>query len=222
MEEDRPKKRTRPPKFDYEDEKFYKTIEELAASGFTDASIAYGLAETFGVGLSPAKFSVMKNEKTRSGKPTRRAERIGKALSRGRRTITQAAKSTYLQMALGQRKVNTVVKQAIKRKCPCIFENGMVPDKDCHRCGGTGWYYVTDQVIEEQTTMELAPNMQALATWLFNHDEEWRKNIIERKREEMAAAVAEAEASGTEVKVTITYNQKEDLALQEKFKKPSE
>ncbi len=137
----------------------------------------------------------------------------------------QAARSTYYQMALGQRRVKTVRKSAVSKRCPCCYDNDMVPKEDCQRCGGTGWYNLTDKVITEDTEMELAPNMQALATFLYNNDPEWRENVLKMKREEAEAAAAAGGAGDglpTAVNIRITYNQKEDLALQEKFKKPSQ
>lgn len=222
-EEPRKKKRTRPPKFDYESEEFYQEIERLASAGYSDAAIAYNLAEKFGTSLSPQTFSEFKNEKTKKGAPTRRNTRITEALARGRTGILQAARSTYYQMALGQRKLKTIRKSAVSKRCPCCFENNMAPVENCPQCGGTGWYNLTDKVITEDTEMELAPNMQALATFLYNNDPEWRENILKQKREEAEAAAAASESDIPDVvNVRITYNQKSDLELQEKFKKPDE
>lgn len=211
-------------KFDYEDPVFYETIQELASAGYSDASIAYGLADKFGKSLTPESFSRFKNETNDNGEPTQRNILINQALTRGRSGILQAARSTYYQMALGQRKTSIVRRNAVQKRCPCCFENDMTPKEDCTRCGGTGWYYLTDKVITEESEMEIAPNMQALATFLYNNDPEWRENILRKKREEAEAAAAGGDSSGlpTAVNIRITYNQKEDLALQEKFKKPKE
>jgi len=211
-------------KFDYEDPVFYETIQELASAGYSDASIAYGLADKFGKSLTPESFSRFKNETNDNGEPTQRNILINQALTRGRSGILQAARSTYYQMALGQRKTSIVRRNAVQKRCPCCFENDMTPKGDCTRCGGTGWYYLTDKVITEESEMEIAPNMQALATFLYNNDPEWRENILRKKREEAEAAAAGGDSSGlpTAVNIRITYNQKEDLALQEKFKKPKE
>lgn len=212
-------------KFDYSDPAFYKEIEELASAGYSNASIAYGLADKFGKGLTPESFSRFKNEVDDNGEPTARSISINQALTRGRSGILQAARSTYYQMALGQRKTSVVRRNAVQKRCPCCYENDMTPKDDCPRCGGTGWYYLTDKVITEESEMEIAPNMQALATFLYNNDAEWRENILRKKREE-AEAVAAGEGGGdglpTAVNIRITYNQKEDLLLQEKFKKPKE
>lgn len=221
------KERNRPgpkEKFDYTDPAFYKEIEDLANAGYSDASIAYGLADKFGKGLTPESFSRFKNEKDEKGEPTERSKSINQALTRGRSHILQAARSTYYQMALGQRKTSIVRRNAVQKRCPCCFENDMTPKEDCKRCGGTGWYYLTDKVITEESEMEIAPNMQALATFLYNNDPEWRENILRKKREEAEAEAAGGDGSGlpTAVNIRITYNQKEDLTLQDKFKKPSQ
>ena len=211
-------------KFDYENPEFYETIQELASAGYSDASIAYGLADKFGKGLSPETFSRFKNEKDDNEEPTRRSLSINQALARGRSGILQAARSTYYQMALGQRKTSIVRRNAVQKRCPCCYENDMHPKDDCPQCGGTGWYYLTDKVVTEESEMEIAPNMQALATFLYNNDPEWRENILRKKREEAEAEAAAGEGNGlpTAVNIRITYNQKEDLTLQEKFKKPSQ
>lgn len=213
-------------RFDYSSPAFYDAIEKLAAAGYSDASIAYGLADEFGgKGLSPKTFSNMKNELDDKGEPTERNKGINAALARGRSGILQAARSTYYQMALGQRKTSVVRRNAVQKRCPCCYDNDMTPKDDCPKCGGTGWYYLTDKVITEESEMEIAPNMQALATLLYNNDAEWRENILRKKREEAEAAAAAGEGGDglpTAVNIRITYNQKEDLLLQEKFKKPKE
>ena len=197
-------------KFDYSDPAFYQEIEELASAGYSDASIAYGLADKFGVGLVPQTFSTFKNEKDDNGEPTERNKRINEALVRGRSGILQAARSTYYQMALGQRKTSIVRRNAVQKRCPCCYENDMHPQDDCPQCGGTGWYYLTDKVVTEESEMEIAPNMQALATFLYNNDPEWRENILRKKREEAEAAAAASDGSNglqTAVNIRITYTQ---------------
>ena len=39
-----------------------------------------------------------------------------------------------------------------------------------------------DGIIIQEVEAELPPNIQALATWLFNHDEEWRQATLASKR----------------------------------------
>lgn len=188
-------------KFDYTGEAFLSALEDMARQGFCDASIAYGLATKFdGARLDPTYFNKLKNEKDKSGKPTRRGLAISQALSRGRVDVNAAVRATYLQMALGQRTVKTTVKQRIRTK-----------DGE-----------LTDDELVTTTEQEIAPNMQALATWLYNHDADWRENVIARKQEERDAAMAESESGPTEVSIDITYNQKSDIELQEKLTKPKE
>ena len=46
----------------------------------------------------------------------------------------------------------------------------------------------TDDVIVEtrETEQELPPNAQALSTWLYQNDKEWRKKCLLKKEEEEA------------------------------------
>lgn len=190
----------RPPKFDYDNPEFYQHIQDLASMGYTDTSIAQELAKKYGETLTPETFSRFKHEKRKNGEPTPRSKMLNQALVRGRDTLMQMARSTYFQMALGQRTVKTITRQRIRT------QDGALTD---------------DEVISTQE-MELAPNMQALATMLFNHDDEWRENILRHKQAEAEAAEAKAKELPSVVNLRITYNQKSDLELQEKFKKPSQ
>ncbi len=197
------KKKTRPEKFDYTDKEFLSAIESFAEQGYTDASIAYALGDKFeGLRLSPVWFSTIKNEKGKNGKPTKRATLINEALARGRVNVNAAVRATYLQMALGQRTVKTTITRRLRAKDGLDVED---PDAE----------------VVETTEMELAPNMQALSTWMYNHDNEWHDAILRRKKKE-AAFVSSEDEGETEVSVNITYNQKSDLELQEKLKKPSQ
>lgn len=201
--ENKKKKTTRPEKFDYTGEEFLSAIESFAEQGYTDASIAYALGDKFdGVRLNPEYFSRIKNEKGKNGKLTKRAQAISQALARGRVNVNAAVRATYLQMALGQRTVKTTITRRLRAKDGLDFE-----DRDAE--------------VVETTEMELAPNMQALSTWMYNHDNEWHEAILRRKKEEAILASAEDDGE-TEVNVNITYNQKSDLELQEKLKKPSQ
>ncbi len=88
---------------------------------------------------------------------------ISEALARGRAKINSAVRQKYLAVALGGLKRKSVTKKlASALESPkYIDEHGMI-------------------VME--TIEELPPNPQALATWLFNHDEEWRKKVIDGKK----------------------------------------
>lgn len=82
---------------------------------------------------------------------------ISEALTRGRQAVNTAIRQTYLAVALGKIKTKTTTKKIIDS------EEGK-----------------SELVFETET--EQPPNPQALATWLFNHDEEWRKKTIEGKK----------------------------------------
>lgn len=165
------------PKFDYSDPKFYKVIEEMAQKGMTDRNIAWALVKEFGEGLTPQKFSEYKNETDEGGNPTERAKRISEALARGREKINLLVRDTYLKAALGGKRVKTTVKRYVDIACSCGGADDM-----CPHCGGSGKVLSTQKAIMQESDMELPPNIQALSTWLFNHDEEWRKSIIEGKK----------------------------------------
>jgi len=152
--------RTRPPKFDYNSNEFYNSIEKMAEKGFTDKDIAWGLVADFGENLTPQKFSEMKNEKNENGELTKRASRISEALARGRARINLAVRSQFLKMALGGKKIKTTTTRKL-----------VLPD-------GT----ITDTEVVQEVETELAPSLQAQSVWLFNHDEEWKKATIEGKK----------------------------------------
>ena len=62
------------------------------------------------------------------------------------------------------------------------------------------------------TEQELPPNMQALSTWRFNHDPEFRKTLQQMKKMDVSVE----DKTIDKIKVNITYNKKEDTELQEK------
>ena len=82
---------------------------------------------------------------------------IEQALTRGRQAVNTAIRQTYLAVALGKVKTKTVTKKLVDG------ENEPV-------------------AIVFETETEQPPNPQALATWLFNHDEEWRQKTMDGKR----------------------------------------
>ena len=87
----------------------------------------------------------------------------------------------------------------------------MGADKHCPKCGGTGWVTLTDKAVIQEGETELPPNMQAISTLLYHHDPEWRK--VERKQDEDKG---DNRIEGFDV--TVVYNKKEDLDLQERKK----
>lgn len=161
------------PKFNYDSEDFYKEIYALAMQGLQDAEIAYNLGDSLGVatdengvpyyndarGLSPEVFYKMKNgnyEGWTEEENARRSARISQELAHGRAKILGIVRGRYLKAALGGIKI----KASSKRKRYNII-NG-VKDED-------------NMVMEEsESVSETAPNMQALANFLYHHDPQFR------------------------------------------------
>jgi hypothetical protein len=170
-------------KFQYGSQKFLEKIEELAAKGLTDREIARQLLVAFGDKITPERFSAHKNEKDPEGNLTQEACMIREALARGRDRINAEVRSAYLQLALGSRTVKTVKRQYAQTPCACGGS-----DVQCPLCGGTGYMPVKEKPITQETEAELPPNAQALATWLFNHDEDWRQKVIEGKKLDITSA----------------------------------
>ena len=168
------------PKYDYDDQAFYKAISLAAANGMTDAEIADTLE------LSPECFCRMKNGKYdgwSSEKNRERSERICQCLARARRKVNALVRGRYLKAAIGGIKVKSVSFRAITQKC----ERCGGTDPECEICGGTGIQYLTTKSAVVETEQETPPNMQALSKWLYHHDQEWRK--VERNMDEDAEDV---------------------------------
>ena len=175
---DKPKKKTRPPKFDYESKEFLDHIEGLSQKGYTDKNIAFALVQKYGDTLNAQYFNELKNEKIEgTEKLTERAYKISEALARGREKINLFARDTYFKAALGGKKTKDIYRVFAERKCECGGS-----DMDCPLCNGTGRIISDKKAITQEVEREMPPNLQALGTWLFNHDEEWRKSVIEGKK----------------------------------------
>ena len=161
------------PKFNYDGEDFYKEIYALAMQGLQDAEIAYNLGDSLGVakdengvpyyndarGLSPEAFNKMKNgtyDKWTEEENARRSARIVQELAHGRAKILGIVRGRYLKAALGGIKI----KASSKRKRYNII-NGVKDEEN--------------MVMEEsESVSETAPNMQALANFLYHHDPQFR------------------------------------------------
>lgn len=157
----------RPEKFDYDSDDFYDEILALSMQGLTDAEIADALETKFGTSLSPEAFCSMKNgtyKRWTKKENKTRSERLVKVLARGRRKINSIVRGTFLKAALGGRKIKN--KSTVKRKL-------RTPD---------GYTTDDEEIQSTETENEMPPNIQALATWLYHHDAEWRK--IQRKEDE--------------------------------------
>ncbi|SHG32718.1 hypothetical protein [Dysgonomonas macrotermitis] len=85
---------------------------------------------------------------------------LSEALTRARVQINAIVRQKYLSIGLGGIKTRTVTRRKVE------IEDGSLMDGD---------------VIQETET-ELPPNPSVLAQWLFNHDEEWRKSVIDGKK----------------------------------------
>lgn len=171
------KKKTRPPKFDYESKAFLDYIEDLAQKGYTDKNISFALIQKFGETLTPQKFNEFKNEKDKEGNPTERGKKISEALARGRAKLNLIARDTYFKAALGGKKVKDIYRIFAEYKCGCGGS-----DRNCEMCHGTGRVVSENKAVVQEVERVLPANLQALGTWLFNHDEEWRDKIIEGKK----------------------------------------
>ena len=156
--------KTNKPKFDYQSPEFLTFIENLAQKGFTDRDIAWSLVAEFGENLSPKHFSDLKNEKDENGQFTEQAQKITEALVRGRGKINLLVRGTFLKTALGGKKTKNV--SVVTRH---------IRDKDGNKTGD-------DEVQTTVTDIELPPNIQALSTWLFQFDPDWRQAVIEGKK----------------------------------------
>ena len=138
----------RPPKHDYDDDELYDHIFYLAFNGANNTEIASELdlhPDVFGRMVS-GQYDGWNNEENE-----RRSKRLCRVLANAREKINRTIRARYLQAALGGVKVKSRVTRYIKGE--------------------------EEQTLElvQQTETELAPNMQALATWLYHHDPEWRK-----------------------------------------------
>lgn len=183
------------PKHDYDSEKFRQDIAIAASSGMTDEEIADTL------NLSPEAFSRMKNGKMdiwSDEENERRGASIRQVLARARRKTNAIVRGRYLKTALGGIRVKSKTKRAIQGRCPVCGGK----DPECTECGGTGQVLLTDKSVLQETESETPPNMQALATWLYHHDPEWRK--IERNLDEEADDVATDINHGVDIDKWIT------------------
>ena len=93
----------------------------------------------------------------------RRSARLCKVLARGRRKINSIVRGAYLKAALGGKKIKNKTVTTRKLKID-------------------GVYTEDEEIQTTEGETELPPNMQALSTWLYHHDEEWRR--VEKKQED--------------------------------------
>lgn len=165
----------RPPKFDYDGDEFYDEVFALAMQGATDTEIAIGLGDRLGKSLTPDVFMLMKRGKYTGWTKEENEKygaRLSQVLTRARSRINTLVRAKYLKSALGGIIVKSV--STTKRH---LRVNGTLTDNE--------------EIQTTTTEAETAPNMQALATWLYHHDKEWRK--IQRGLDVMDENVPEAE-----------------------------
>lgn len=147
----------RPPKFNYDRDDFYDAIASLAMQGFTNRGIAWRLADTFGESLTPQVFSQMVQgtyENWTDEENERRSKRITECLASARDNVNCIVRGRFLKAALGGIKLHN--KNVTKRK---LLIDGS-----------------PEEVVQTtETETETPPNIQALSTWLYHHDPEWRK-----------------------------------------------
>ena len=213
-------------KFDYDGEDFYKAIANLASRDYTDREIALNIGaeirsiiearnnkriddyegddfdslnlestEEIPDSLNPEVFSRMKNgEYDGWGEQENklRSMLICQALSQARVKLSLLYKGVYDKLAMGKWKTKTVT---------TVVRDGV--DKEGNK--------VNDTTITT-TEQELPPNMQALSTWRFNHDPEFRKTLQQMKKMDVSVE----DKTIDKIKVNIVYNKKEDTELQEK------
>lgn len=181
------------PKFNYKADEFYLEIMALAMKGLTDSQIAFSLSEKFNHKLEATTFSKMKNGKYDKWNDKQNKEyssRIVQALTHGREKINSLVRGSYLKSALGGGKIKT--KATVFRK---------IKSKD-------GTETKAEEIQETLTEQELAPNMQALATWLFNHDQEWRQKTIEGKKLDLTT-------NGKDIVNPIDYSKLSDETIKD-------
>ena len=154
----------RPPKHDYDSDDFYDQIFYLAFNGAIDSEIAVSM------NLVPDVFNKMINGKYQpwsEKENARRSARLSRVLANAREKINQMVRGRYLKAALGGIKVKSKTIRYIKGE--------------------------EDQTLEvvQETETELAPNMQALTTWMYHHDPEYRK--VQRGFEPTESVAANSE-----------------------------
>ena len=156
---DKPNKGGRPPKFDYDSMEWYTAITRLAMQGCSDTEIAYGLEDELGVRLSSVAFLNMRNgtyDKWTEEENKRRSEELVYVLEHARNRLNSIVRGRFLKSALGGQKVKNV--SVTKRR---IQVDGVLTDNE------------VIQTTESES--ETQPDRQALATWLYHHDKEWRR-----------------------------------------------
>ena len=119
---------------------------------------------------------------------------ICQALSRARTNLRLFYKGVYGKLAAGKWKTKATT---------TVTRNALTKD-------GTPFTETTTTVTEQ----ELPPNLQAISTWRFNHDPEFRKTLQQMRKMDVAVE----DKNIDKINVNISYNKKEDTELQEQNK----
>lgn len=104
-------------------------------------------------------------------------------LACARAQINSVVRQKYLALALGGLKTKAVTRRKV--------EGDMAED-----------------VVIQETETELPPNLNALHTWLFHHDEEWRQKVIDGKKLDVTS---NGETVGTQLIFSSTPLSEKDV-----------
>lgn len=155
------------PSYDYLSQDFYNAIEQLAKNGATDSEIAHGLRHSIGIELDIKQFSSLKRGeapiKYNDEEKKEISNRIYECLERARQDMNRVVKAVYLSTALGKNTTKTVT--TVRRR---LRIDGELTDNE--------------EIQTTEVVSGIAPNFQALATWLYHHDKNWR--TIQRGEDE--------------------------------------
>lgn len=86
--------------------------------------------------------------------------KLSDVLTRARAQINSVVRQKYLALGLGGLKTKAVTRRKVEDSKGELI----------------------DDIIIQETETELPPNLNALHTWLFHHDEEWRQKVIDGKK----------------------------------------
>lgn len=140
-------------KHDYNSEEFYQEVWGYAFQGANDAEIADFLD------MTPEEFNHLKNGTVAAWddiENQRVSKKIKQVLTRARRKVNFVVRGRYLKAALGGIKIKS--KTTVRRKLRL-----------------DGQYTDDEDIQTTEQEHETAPNINALATWLYHHDADWRK-----------------------------------------------
>ncbi|MCQ2257841.1 MAG: hypothetical protein MJZ41_07610 [Bacteroidaceae bacterium] len=219
-------------KFNYDGKDFYDAIGNLASRDFNDSEIALHIGSEVkdiiearndkimkqindGVddiddmpeledtscipdSLSAEVFSRMKSgnyEGWNEQENKLRSMLISQVLERARSKLVLVYKGVYDKIALGKWKTKSVTTTTSSKV-----------NKEGERY---------EETVTTETTQDLAPNLQALTMWRFHHDKEFREEMAAMKKMDVSV---EADKGIEKINISVAYNKKEDLELQENNK----